>query len=180
MRWSSWAPEMAASSAQCVNTAKPSCVVYAACFERYCPCERTEFGYFLRYGKKYCDRFLERSDWSEKGKKWRDATLICLQERIVPKLEISARPTCDCRAMKNFAFQTHVECYTQAEASVCSLEESDYLKIYKILDVKDDLLGDSYGRRQMREVLKICESDPNTTVSPRRLAWIRKILALLN
>src|ERR1700722_13591804 len=85
---------------QCVNSGKLSCNVYASCFERYCPCEGTKDGYFLRYGKKYCDRFIGSDGWSEKGNKWRDATLLCLQEKIVPKLNISETPSCDCKAMK--------------------------------------------------------------------------------
>jgi hypothetical protein len=170
---------MSSAAAQCVNSAKLSCDVYPSCFEKYCPCESTSDGYFLRYGKKYCDRFLASDKWSEKGKAWRDATLLCLQERIVPRLNISPNPSCDCKVMKDFAFQTHVDCYTQASASVCSLEFSDYQIIYRIIDVQDDLMSDPFGRKQLRDVLTICANDPNSTLPKASLDLIRKALTLL-
>ena len=105
------------AAAQCQSNAQLSCAVYNTCVDKYCPCENTNDGYFLRYGKKYCDRFLAGTGWSDRGKKWRDQTLLCLQEKIVPRLSIVEHPTCDCRAMKQFAFETHVECYTQKGAS---------------------------------------------------------------
>jgi hypothetical protein len=166
--------------AQCQSNKQLSCSVYNTCFDKYCPCENTSDGYFLRYGKKYCDRFLASNGWSEKGQKWRDQTLLCLQESIVPKLSIVEHPTCDCKAMKQFAYQTHVKCYTQPSASVCSLELADYKKIYNIIDVKDDLFGDPFGRQQMREVLSICKSDQKSTLPSGAIDWIIKILDKLN
>jgi hypothetical protein len=98
----------------------------------------------------------------------------------VPQLSIVDRPTCDCKSMKQFAFKTHVECYTQPDASVCGLDLADYKKIYDIIDIKDDLFGDPYGRKQMRDVLAICKGDPNSTLSPENLTWIGRILDKLN
>lgn len=162
--------------AQCQSNAELSCAVYNTCFDKYCPCENTSDGYFLRYGKKYCDRFLASTGWSDQGKKWRDQTLLCLQEKIVPKLSIVEHPTCDCQAMKRFAFQTHVECYTQKGASICGLDLADYKKIYDIIDVRDDLFGDPYGRKQMRDVLTICKNDQNASLPPGAIDWIIKTL----
>ena len=82
--------------AQCQSGAHLSCAVYTTCFDKYCPCEATGDGYFIRYGKKYCDRFLASTGWSKKGNKWRNQTLLCLQESIVPKLSITEPPKCDC------------------------------------------------------------------------------------
>jgi hypothetical protein len=162
--------------AQCANARELSCGVYSACFERYCPCEKTEFGYFMRYGKRYCDRFLASTGWSEKGNKWRDKTLLCLQERIVPRLSITDPPSCDCKVMKDLAFRTHVDCYTQPGASVCELEFSDYRKIYDIIDVGADIFKDAYGRRQMREVLEICRDSQKATLPSGVLDLVIKII----
>ncbi|PDQ20101.1 hypothetical protein CN311_16025 [Mesorhizobium sanjuanii] len=135
---------------------KLSCGVYEACFAKYCSCSG-ENEYFLSYGKPYCEKFLATDDgWSDAGKKWRDATLLCLQEKIVPQLDISEDPQCDCKKMKEFAFQTHVDCYTQAQASVCDLEWTDYKKIYDTISVWNDLATDQYGRRQFKKVFAIC------------------------
>jgi hypothetical protein len=43
---------------QCTDISNISCDVYSVCFKKHCPCENTSDGYFLRYGRKYCDRFL--------------------------------------------------------------------------------------------------------------------------
>jgi hypothetical protein len=171
---------ISAASAQCQSNSPPSCEVYTACFDKYCPCENTSEGYFLRYGKKYCDRFLASTGWSKKGDSWRNKTLLCLQEKIVPRLPIAAHPSCDCKAMKDFAFKTHVDCYTQSGASVCELELADYKKIYDIIDVKVDLFQDPFGRKQMREVLNICKNDMQSSLPPGALDLIIKILDKLN
>jgi hypothetical protein len=78
--------------------------------------------------------------------------------------------------MKQFAFQTHVECYTQPSASICDLALADYKKIYDIIDVADDLFRDPYGRKQMLDVLTICKNDQNSTLPPGAIDWIIKIL----
>jgi hypothetical protein len=170
----------APAMAQCASTMELSCGVYDSCFEKYCPCEGTDDGYFLRYGKKYCERFLSSTGWSEKGRQWRDKTLLCLQERIVPHLDIVETPVCDCKAMKSLAFKTHVECYTQPSASVCALELSDFKKIYSIIDIGDDLFGDPYGRSQMRQVLQICKTDQNSTIPTPIIEIIDSIIEKLN
>lgn len=147
--------------AQCASTANLSCGVYETCSEKYCPCEQTEHGYFIRYGKKYCERFLASSGWTEAYDNWRDKTLLCLQERIVPKLDIIEFPVCDCKAMKEHAFKTHVECYTQPGSSICDLPVADYLTIYNIID-NEDILGDEYAKAQFKAVMDICKNDGST------------------
>ncbi len=116
------------SHAQCSNSVKLSCGVYTQCFERYCPCSADK-NYFTNYGKRYCEKFLGRSDWSAQGAAWRDKTLLCLQESIVPKLDLDHPEKCDCSKMKDFAFQTHISCYSQNTASICRLPASDWAKI---------------------------------------------------
>ena len=98
-------------NAQCANSVSPSCDVYEKCFAKYCPCDGEKTEYFRAYGLKYCKAFLANSSLSVQGKAWRDSTLACLQESIVPKLDISASPTCNCGEMQKFAFNTHVAAY---------------------------------------------------------------------
>jgi hypothetical protein len=56
--------------------------------------------------------------------------------------------------MKNFAFKTHVACYTQSSASVCNLPVTDWQRIVGIIDNAE--LFDSYGATQILEVVKTC------------------------
>lgn len=139
--------------AQCQNSMKLGCNVYSNCFERYCPCS-ADRNYFTNYGKRYCDKFLGRSDWSAQGATWRDKTLLCLQESIVPKLNLDHPEKCDCAKMKDFAFQTHVSCYSQNSASICRLPASDWAKIIQTIDTAD--LLDSYGAKQMLSIVNVC------------------------
>lgn len=176
--WFGLVPQVAV--AQCANATQLSCAVYDRCFTRYCSCTGDASEYFRSYGRKYCDRFLASSGWSAAGQQWRDKTLLCLQERIVPKLDISDRPSCDCKAMKSFAYRTHVDCYTQTSASICNLTYADFKKIFDIIDVRDDLFGDPYGRAQMRDVLEICRRDQNSTIPHTILDLIAAIIEKLS
>ena len=155
------------SHAQCENAATPSCAVYESCFAKYCPCDGQPSEYFRTYGLKYCKSFLANTALSAEGKTWRDSTLVCLQESIVPELNISANPTCNCEQMRSIAYDSHVACYTKPGASICGLPASDVAAIAKTVDIKD--LVDAAGWRQMRDVAIRCE----TTASDdsRRTAW---------
>lgn len=144
------------SRAQCQNSATPSCAVYDTCFARYCPCSGSD-EYFITYGLKYCKRFLGQSGFSATGKKWRDKTLVCLQEAIVPKLDISTNPSCDCQAMRKFAFASHVQCYL-SDPSICSLPASDLANILGIVDV-GSVITDQDSRKQFYDVFKKCKDD---------------------
>jgi len=140
--------------AQCQNSTTPSCGVYATCFEATCKCEASQYPYFISYGKKYCERFLASTDWSQAGAAWRDKTLVCLQEKIAPILPQNPA-LCNCQSLKAAAFQIHVTCYTQPGASVCDLSVGDWSTIYQIID-NHDLFGDPDGRAQMLAVAQIC------------------------
>jgi len=155
------------AAAQCANAVQPSCGVYDECFAKYCPCKGDPAEYFLSYGKKYCTNFLSNTSFTAAGKKWRDATLVCLQEKIVPHLDISSAPKCNCAAMRATAFNAHVACYTQPYASICDLPVADLNEIRKVID-KQDLLS-SEGWNQMRDVAAICAfKAPN---DGRRATW---------
>jgi len=155
------------AAAQCVNTANPTCEIYTTCFAKYCPCQGDPSEYFQTYGKKYCQRFLSIQNFSASGKNWRNSTLKCLQETIVPDLDISDNPKCDCGRMKGVAYKSHVACYTKPGASICDLSATDINEIRKVIDTAD--LFTSEGWKQMGEVAKICvKTAPD---DGRRTAW---------
>uniref|UniRef100_Q07JF2 Uncharacterized protein n=1 Tax=Rhodopseudomonas palustris (strain BisA53) TaxID=316055 RepID=Q07JF2_RHOP5 len=139
--------------AQCSNSIQPSCGVYATCFAKYCPCAAGD-EYFVTYGKKYCEKFLGIGTFSESGQKWRNKTLLCLQEAIVPKLDISNKPTCDCKSMRQYAFDSHVKCYL-ADPSICSLSTGDMLKILNAVGL-GSTITDKDSRKQFKLVLSKC------------------------
>lgn len=141
---------------QCANNVKPSCSVYDSCFAQACECDDSQYEYFISYGKKYCEIFLDLPELSAAGKKWRDSTLRCLQEAIVPNLPPDGQANaCNCETMQTLAFDSHVACYTQDVNSICMLPASDWAKILNAIDpVKT--LSDAKGRRQMLQVAKIC------------------------
>lgn len=157
-----------ASRAQCENPIQAGCGVYESCFAKYCPCAPGTDEYFKSYGVKYCKAFLQNASLSDAGKKWRDSTLRCLQESIVPHLDISAQPKCNCGQMKQVAFDSHVACYTKQGASICDLPKKDVVTIGKTVDMKD--LFDKSGWRQMHEVSKVCAK--NAHDDGRRKLWI--------
>jgi hypothetical protein len=164
------------ASAECVNTAEPSCAVYSECFNQYCSCPNDD-NYFMRYGAKYCSLFLGAAGLSPTGIQWRDHTLRCLEEKIIPKLPLEAPETCNCSEMKEFAFRTHVDCYTQPPFSICDLPLSDWKKIYSIISVKD--LFDKDGAAQVLAVLQICvrkQPPPNAT----QLDMLNGMINILN
>ncbi len=154
--------------AQCANSVKPSCGVYTTCFSKYCNCASSPSEYFISYGKQYCERFLGNTKLSKAGEKWRDATLVCLQEKIVPHLAI-AEPakTCDCPKMRKIAIDSHVACYTQAPTSMCNLEMNDIIEIGKIVDKKD--IFSSEGWDSMKQITAVCKTQ--ATTPERRAKW---------
>ncbi|NOD85922.1 hypothetical protein [Ruegeria sp. HKCCD6119] len=155
------------AQAQCVNTATPSCGVYEACFAKYCPCKNDADEYFITYGKKYCERFLSKTSLSDAGKTWRDKTLNCLQETIVPKLDISTNPSCNCSSMRKFAFDSHVQCYTQPGASICDLPVDDIIEIGMTVDLST--IWTSESMRQIKAVAAVCAK--TATDPARKKLW---------
>lgn len=142
--------------AQCLNTATPTCGVYQTCFADRCDCRSSPNEYFVKYGKKYCEVFLNLPTLSAAGKKWRDSTLRCLQETIVPLLPADGQAsTCNCDSMQIKAFDSHVMCYTKKGSSICNLPASDWLEIAKAVGPVS-VLSDAKGRKQIVEVSKLC------------------------
>jgi len=140
------------ANAQLRGQSQLSCAFYNR-LEQQCNCNGTD-GYFIAYGLRYCERFLKSTGWTPAGTKWRDQTLICLQQSLSPALPQGPSAACDCQNARNIAWQTHVRCYTEASASVCRLPLSDLLKIYSIIDAPD--LLSPYGFSQVLAIAKTC------------------------
>jgi probable HAF family extracellular repeat protein len=144
------------AQAQCINTETPTCGVYETCFAKLCPCSSSPDEYFLSYGKKYCDAFIANDKLSPKGIAWRNATLHCLQETIVPKLPpFGQAATCPCKAVQQSAFDSHVACYTQDAASICDLSTDDWGAIIESSGLLRTAQNEKV-RRQVAGVLEVC------------------------
>ncbi len=78
-------------SSSCVNPAlNTTCLWYPNCLEAAHACGPE--GYALSYGQRYCDAFssaFASNLLTLQGQIWRDKTLICLQEQLVPFLNVS-------------------------------------------------------------------------------------------
>ena len=150
----------------------PQCTFYSNCVESRQLCGAS--GYALGYGNKYCNRFIAGA-FSGNGKKWRDATLICLQEELVSTVLLSDS-TKSCSEISDIAFDSHPSCYTEngSGISICDfdkLSSSDYKAIFGILDF-DDLLTPE-GKRQVGDVMKICVASKTSEDQ-----WVNMILKL--
>jgi hypothetical protein len=141
------------SSAQCVNPIAPNCDFYNKCLEKYCPCGWSESGYALSYGLRYCKRFSE-TNFSAPARKWRDSTLVCLQERLVPHVPRLEASECNCQAMKVRALASHVDCYTELPSSICLLPLADVAAIVAVVEQSD--LSDQEGVRAFLRIALIC------------------------
>ncbi len=78
-------------SSSCVNPAQnTTCLWYPNCLEAAHACGPE--GYAISYGQRYCDAFssaFASNLLTLQGQIWRDKTLLCLQEQLVPFLNVS-------------------------------------------------------------------------------------------
>jgi hypothetical protein len=114
--------------------------------------------YPIGYGEKYCNKFntLGKSDLSEAGILWRNETLTCLQEALVPTLSENS-PIKTCRELDELAFDSHPACYTNINMSICDLSLSDWITIGGVVDAADYLSMKSL--KQIASVIKTCGGD---------------------
>ena len=129
------------------------CSWYEGCLDANIPCG--DQGYARDYGKKYCDRFVAQNYTSTAASDWRDATLVCLQNKLAASVTASQPATCS--AIADDAFEQHVECYTQQSASICSIcseSAEDLAKIFLTVDVAE--YGDPRSWQAAYGVLKTC------------------------
>lgn len=154
-------PAQAEPPPACLSTKSPTCDLYSDCFNRQCNCAGSEHEYFLSYGKKYCEAFLQDHGLSERGKAWRDSTLRCLQESIVPILPSDGSQPCDCEAVATKAYVSHVACYTQPTNSICDLPLSDWLNIGSTAGLPGGIWKSKISS-QMFAVMRACLREPAT------------------
>lgn len=147
------------SSFQCQNPPVQSCSFYRKCLERSYPCGNK--GYALSYGEKYCYRFLAiEKKLSSEGKLFNQLTRNCLQKKLIPLLDIQAfqkilpqAPRCE--DILDFAFDSHPECYTEHDHSICFLNPiTDLPIILKQFKAKDMMTKKSFI--QMAQVTSAC------------------------
>ncbi|MGE4133752.1 MAG: hypothetical protein AB7F86_19095 [Bdellovibrionales bacterium] len=137
----------------CTRPRMGQCDFYPQCLESAYKCGPD--GYPMGYGAKYCARFngLTSAELSPKGLVWRDYTLVCLQQSLV-SLMITTNPVNTCSQLKDFAFRTHVSCYTQPIAPVCNLTLGDWMTIASVVDLKE--YADRAGLEQVVQVIRQC------------------------
>ncbi len=142
--------------ASCLKPKPNECGFYRECLEEKYHCG--DSGYPLAYGEKYCHRFnsLNESNLSPEGLKWRDATLVCLQEDLVGRL-LSPSYVANCDQLKQVAYNSHPRCYTQKGNSICDLRADDWKTISKVVD-KDDKYTKG-GIQQILQVVFTCGAD---------------------
>jgi len=107
-------------------------------------------GYLLGYGAKYAERFYRRTrPWmSPAGRRWLDATLVCLQTTLRDSIDA----TLSCDEVSTIAYDSHPACYV--DSGFCSLPWSDWLKVVATVDGADWLSRDA--QRQITATAKAC------------------------
>jgi hypothetical protein len=107
-------------------------------------------GYLIGYGTRYAERFYRytRPWMSPAGKRWIDATLVCLQE--TQRERIDASTTCD--DVRTIAFDSHPECYV--ESGFCELPVTDWFAVAATIDGRDWLSQDAL--RQVSTTAHAC------------------------
>lgn len=137
-----------------INMTGTACDFYDQVLEKRFPCNQN--GYALSYGGKYCRAFdASKAEFSEKGNKWRKATMRCLINSLRNYLfQNDSNEDLSCDKIKEHGFNSHPVCYTSSNPSFCELNIRDYKAILKIIKRKD--LLSRLGRQQIARVAKIC------------------------
>ncbi|HVK76848.1 MAG TPA: hypothetical protein VM734_26160 [Kofleriaceae bacterium] len=107
-------------------------------------------GYLLGYGAKYAERFYRQTrPWmTPAGRRWIDATLICLQTTLRDRID--AATSCD--DVRAIAYDSHPECYV--DHGFCALPWVDWLAVVATVDGLDWLSRDA--QRQVIVTAQAC------------------------
>lgn len=117
----------------CTNPKPNTCNFYSDCLEKEVHCGPS--GYPLGYGLKYCNAFTAaRPRMSGAGQAWVTATMLCLQNKLVP-YATGAEKAASCSALKSAAFATHPSCYVSS--GVCKLPPTDWAIIIQTVSLKE-------------------------------------------
>lgn len=83
-------------------------------------------GYPLKFGYKYCRKFIDNQDqFSPQGQAWLALTRECLIA------EVESFSVSSCRELKKLAFDSHGECFERA--GFCNLAKEDRKELYKMI-----------------------------------------------
>lgn len=159
-------------SSSCVDPSlNTTCLWYPNCLEAAHPCGPD--GYALSYGEHYCSAFSNASNvLTRQGQVWRDKTLLCLQEELVPFLNVSI----SCKVtlifypvslqtrtnrkqdLRSRAFDSHAHCYVAS--GVCALGVHDWNAIRLIVcghsATCEGQVWHGYFWKQFAEVAELC------------------------
>jgi hypothetical protein len=107
-------------------------------------------GYLIGYGTRYAQRFYRytRPWMSPSGKRWLDATLVCLQIKLRERIDAST----SCDDVRTIAFDSHPECYV--DSGFCQLPVSDWFAVAATIDGRDWLSRDAL--RQVTTTAHAC------------------------
>lgn len=107
-------------------------------------------GYLIGYGARYAERFYRQTrPWmSPAGKRWLDATLVCLQVALRERIDA----TTSCGDVRTRAFDSHPECYV--DSGFCELPLSDWFAVAVTIDGRDWLSADA--QRQLAATAHAC------------------------
>lgn len=109
----------------------------------------------MAYGYNYCNGFqANRKFFSPWGKQWVSATCLCLQQQLKTAIAngtINATTPCD--DIKNYAWASHLGCYTDTSPSICDIPLTDWSIV--LITVRDSL-NDPMTYGMMYEVGAAC------------------------
>tara|TARA_R100000656_G_scaffold105917_1_gene77998 strand:+ start:147 stop:572 length:426 start_codon:yes stop_codon:yes gene_type:complete len=106
-----------------VAASASECDAYLEIEQQY---ECGKSGYPIRFGHKYCEKFIDkRENFSHEGQVWLAQVRECL---IAEANSLSA---IDCRELKKLAFESHGECYERT--GFCELSKKDRKELYKMI-----------------------------------------------
>jgi len=115
----------------CYSPDGKECNWYRECLEKRHPCECTKHAYALTYAYYFCNLYKKTSSgFSASGLKWIDGVRKCLQVKLVP---ILMKDAITCKKIKDEAFDSHDECYTNpgyGAPSICELGMGDWWKVF--------------------------------------------------
>jgi hypothetical protein len=112
-----------------------NCSFYTTCVEAVLPCGPN--GYAIGYGGRFCQMFTDTlASYSTRGQTWVTNVRMCLQRALVSEVATVMNGTSlSCTEIQDYAFTSHVACYTDPLAngdislSVCTLPITDWITL---------------------------------------------------
>ncbi|XP_062611446.1 uncharacterized protein LOC134273239 [Saccostrea cucullata] len=169
----------------CYSPTGGDCSWYSDCLERRFPCqEMQQTSYAINYGLKFCNLYEDHyQNFSTDGQQWIDAVRGCLQVALVPLL----RPflTITCSGIKQKAFNSHLDCYTNPIKNAPSFCDLSFLDKWRIFyTVIPGLMSNCYrtahlckdiflSAKQLLNVRNACENRETILSEERNIQQIQ-------